>query len=115
VAREVIERLIDDLDGSEASETVTFGFDGTTYEIRPEQEERRRVSQDPRAVLQGRQENRSGRREAQGCAAQPSRRTRPDYDITPLREWAGRNGVAVPARGRIPRAVVDQYKAAGGG
>ncbi|MBJ7530911.1 MAG: Lsr2 family protein, partial [Nocardioides sp.] len=25
--------LEDDLDGSEASETVTFGLDGTTYEI----------------------------------------------------------------------------------
>ena len=25
--------LVDDLDGSEATETVTFGLDGTTYEI----------------------------------------------------------------------------------
>ena len=25
--------LVDDLDGTEASETVTFGLDGTTYEI----------------------------------------------------------------------------------
>ena len=25
--------LVDDLDGSEADETVTFGLDGTTYEI----------------------------------------------------------------------------------
>ena len=33
MAREVIEKLIDDLDGSEATETVTFGLDGTTYEI----------------------------------------------------------------------------------
>ncbi len=32
-AQEVIEKLIDDLDGSEATETVTFGLDGTTYEI----------------------------------------------------------------------------------
>ena len=35
-------------------------------------------------------------------------------DIVQLREWAGSNGVEVPARGRIPQAVVDQYKAAGG-
>ena len=25
--------LVDDIDGSEAEETVTFGLDGTTYEI----------------------------------------------------------------------------------
>ena len=25
--------LVDDLDGTEATETVTFGLDGTTYEI----------------------------------------------------------------------------------
>ena len=33
MARELIEKLIDDLDGSEATETVTFGLDGTSYEI----------------------------------------------------------------------------------
>ena len=33
VAREVIEKLIDDLDGSPAVETVTFALDGTSYEI----------------------------------------------------------------------------------
>ena len=33
MAREVIEKLIDDLDESEATETVTFGLDGTTFEI----------------------------------------------------------------------------------
>ena len=25
--------LVDDVDGSEASESVSFGFDGTTYEL----------------------------------------------------------------------------------
>jgi hypothetical protein len=33
VAREVIEKLIDDLDGSAAVETVVFGLDGTSFEI----------------------------------------------------------------------------------
>jgi len=28
--------------------------------------------------------------------------------------WAGANGVTVPSGGRIPQAVVDQYKRAGG-
>ena len=33
MAREVIEKLIDDLDGSTAVETVAFALDGTSYEI----------------------------------------------------------------------------------
>lgn len=33
MALEVIEKLIDDLDGGEAVETVSFGLDGTAYEI----------------------------------------------------------------------------------
>jgi nucleoid-associated protein Lsr2 len=33
VAREVIEKVTDDLDGIAAAETVSFALDGTTYEI----------------------------------------------------------------------------------
>jgi len=33
MATETITRLIDDLDGSEAERTVTFAWDGRTYEI----------------------------------------------------------------------------------
>src|SRR4051794_19466086 len=33
VTREVIEKLIDDLDGTDAAETLRFGLDGTSYEI----------------------------------------------------------------------------------
>ena len=33
MAQEVITKLVDDLDGSEATETVLFGLDGEGYEI----------------------------------------------------------------------------------
>src|SRR5262245_10209833 len=33
VAKETVTRLIDDLDGGEAHETVTFGLDGHVYQI----------------------------------------------------------------------------------
>jgi hypothetical protein len=33
VAQKVRIELVDDLDGSEASQTLTFGLDGTMYEI----------------------------------------------------------------------------------
>jgi len=37
-----------------------------------------------------------------------------DFDLAQLREWAGANDIAVPSRGRIPQAIVEQYKADGG-
>ena len=36
------------------------------------------------------------------------------YDLVQLREWAGKNKIALPKRGRIPAVVVAQYQAAGG-
>ena len=35
-------------------------------------------------------------------------------DIASLRAWAAKQKIEVPSRGRIPGAVVEQYKAAGG-
>jgi nucleoid-associated protein Lsr2 len=110
----VIEKLIDDLDGSEATETVSFGLDGTSYEIDLNKKNaaalRKALEHYVKSARKGR--SASGRRKTAPAAA--SRKVQRDYDIVQLREWAGSNGVEVPARGRIPQAVVDQYTAAGG-
>lgn len=37
-----------------------------------------------------------------------------DYDLVSLREWAGKQKIELPQRGRIPGSIVTQYKAAGG-
>ena len=121
MAREVIEKLTDDLDGGDATETVKFGLDGTSYEIdlnRKNAAGLRKVLD--RYVKAGRRT--AGRRPAVG--ARPARRkaaaksngaaAKRDYDLAQLREWAGSNGIAVPSRGRIPQAVVEEYKSAGG-
>ena len=121
----MIEKLIDDLDGGDAAETVTFGLDGATYEIDLSKKNaavfRKSLARYVNAARRSTAPTRSTRRTA------PSRSTRRttapspngstpkrDFDILQLREWAGANKVAVPARGRIPNAVVEQYKQAGG-
>jgi len=120
VAREVIEKLIDDLDGSEATETVTFGLDGESFEIdlskRNAAAFRKSLERYTRA---GRRQGRTGtsRRGRTSRASKPSSsaaKPKRAFDLAQLREWAGANGVAVPSRGRIPQAVVEQYQAAGG-
>jgi len=116
VAREVTETLIDDLDGGKAAETVTFGLDGTTYEIDLSSKNatafRKSLARFIQAARPASSSARSSRRKPAPSAngLKPKR----DFDITQLREWAGTNKVSVPSRGRIPQAVVDQYKQAGG-
>ena len=116
VAREVIEKLIDDLDGDEAAETVPFALDGTSYEIDLSTKNAAAFRKDlgryiSAARHQGASRSTPRRRtsKATGNRAKPKR----DFDVAQLRKWAGANAVEVPSRGRIPQDVVEEYKAAG--
>jgi len=117
VARQVIEKLIDDLDRGEADETVSFALDGASYEIDLSKKNAAAFREAlDRYISTARRQTGSGpavrRRAAKaGNGAKPKR----DFDLAQLREWAGANGVAVPSRGRIPQAVVEEYKAASAG
>jgi hypothetical protein len=116
MAREVIEKLIDDLDGGDAAETVTFALDGATYEIDLSKKNaaalRSALQRYVKAARRTTTGSRSTRRKATP-STNGSKATR-DFDIVQLREWARTNKVAVPTRGRIPNSVVEQYKQAGG-
>jgi hypothetical protein len=97
--------LIDDLDGSEAAETVSFALDGTTYEIdlSADNAAKLRDALSP-WVSQGR---RTG-----GRARRGTRSTAPASDTTKVREWAKANGYSVSDRGRISQEIRDAYDAA---
>jgi nucleoid-associated protein Lsr2 len=118
VAREVIEKLIDDLDDSEAAETVSFALDGASHEIDLSRKNAAAFRKGlDRYISAARRQGgsratvRRRASKAAGNGAKPKR----DFDLAQLREWAGANRVAVPSRGRIPQAVVAVYEAAGGG
>lgn len=103
--------LVDDIDGSEATQTVTFGLDGATYEID--------LNDDHAAGLRdalatyvghGRKVGRSGagtKRSTKAAAAADSGASAAD-----VREWARQNGYDVPSRGRIPAEVRQAFDAA---
>ena len=103
MAQKVSIVLIDDLDGSEAVETVSFGLDGTTYEI----DLNKKNAAALRDVLSGYVGNarkvsasRRGRRSA-ATSMGPSARE--------IRDWARSNGFKVPDRGRIPAEVREAF------
>ena len=116
MAREVIEKLIDDLDGGDAAETVTFGLDGATYEIDLSKKNAAAFRKSLGRYISAARRSSAAPRSARRKAAPSTNGSKPKrgFDILQLREWAGANKVAVPARGRIPQSVVEQYKQAGG-
>jgi hypothetical protein len=98
--------LEDDLDGSAATETVTFGLDGTSYEIDLNDKHAAKL-RDALApyVGHGRKVGtapRRGRPAASGGG--PSARE--------IRDWARDNGYEVPDRGRVSADIRAAYEAA---
>jgi nucleoid-associated protein Lsr2 len=117
MAREMLEKLTDDLEGGAAAETLSFALDGTTYEIdlsRKNAAAFRKSLERYVKVARRQSGSRSAPRRRVAKATSNGAKPKRDFDLAQLREWAGANGVAVPSRGRIPQAVVGQYKSAGG-
>lgn len=106
MAQKTIVQLTDDIDGGEAVETVTFALEGVNYEIDLNAKNAAKL----RAAVAPFQT--AGRRV--GAPARTGRRnaTR-DYEPKAVRAWAVSNKIEVPERGRIPSAVIEQYRAAG--
>lgn len=105
MAQRVSITLVDDLDESEADETVTFALDGVTYEI------------DLNAANAARLRERLAEfvgvsRKVSGRSARSSARSTSGSDAAEVRQWAKDNGYAVTDRGRIPAEVRAAYEAA---
>jgi hypothetical protein len=118
MAQQVDVKFVDDLDGSDAADTVSFGLDGMTYEID--------LSDDNAAKLRDSLVVFVDAARKSGGSAATGRRRGPkmtassapppqssDRDQTAaIRAWARQNGHQVSDRGRISTAVVDAFQAA---
>ena len=109
MAQKVQVVLIDDLDGGDATETVTFGLDGATYEIDLSEQNARQL-RDAFAPWVG-----NARRVSGGRAGRPAARRGgsssggSSSDTTAIRSWAKDNGYKVSERGRISAEVQEAY------
>lgn len=108
MAQRVQVLLVDDLDGSDAEETVTFGLDGVTYEIDLNEDNATQL-RDELASWIGHARRAGGRRStrAGGRAAKSA-----GGDTAAMREWARSQGYTVSDRGRISAEIRDAYEKA---
>jgi hypothetical protein len=99
--------LTDDLDGKPAAETVAFGLDGRVFEIDLSEKNAKalRKTLEPWVT--------SARRVSGRTPNAAPRRVETGVDTAAVRAWAASNGIEVSARGRLPKVVVEQYRAAG--
>lgn len=116
MATETTIHLVDDIDGSEAAETVLFGLDGRHYEIDLSETNAKELRESLGGFIE------SGRR----CkpTAEPPRRRNSSASGKPstpaptvvdkeqsraIRDWARTNGFTIADRGRIPAQVVQAF------
>jgi hypothetical protein len=111
MAQKVQVLLVDDLDGGEATETVSFALDGSAYEI-DLSKKNADVLRDAFAKYvgaarkAGRSSASSGRSSSRGRGGS----TAMDRDqAAAIRSWAKKQGLKVSDRGRIPASIIEQY------
>ncbi|MEV4991574.1 histone-like nucleoid-structuring protein Lsr2 [Pseudarthrobacter sp. LMD1-1-1.1] len=108
MAKKTVVLLEDDIDGSEAKETISFALDGNEYEIDLNEghatelrEALTRFTNAGRRVSGGR-----------GRSAGRTKSSQGGRDAKAVRIWAADNGIPVNTRGRIQAEVVEKYEAA---
>jgi hypothetical protein len=107
MARKTVVTLEDDLDGTEASETINFSVDGTEYEIDLNAEHANAL----RSALS--RFTNVARKTSGGRVRTAARKTSSSaVDAKAVRMWAIDNGLQVNTRGRIQADIVEKYLAA---
>jgi nucleoid-associated protein Lsr2 len=115
VAQKVETRLVDDLDGSTAVETVSFMVEGREYEIDLSAENAARLRDGLAEFVAAARRAGGGRRAPAAAAPAPKRATMDREQAAAVREWARANGFEVSDRGRISAAVLSAYEQRGAG
>ena len=110
MAKKVKTILIDDIDGSDAVETITFGLDNVNYEIDLNETHAKELRDSLERWADAGRKVSGRRRRGTGPAV--------NNEVRELnrrvRAWASEKGIPVNDRGRVPQKLIDQYRAATG-
>ena len=104
MAQRVQYMLVDDIDGTEAVESVSFSLDGVSYEIDLTAANAKKLRNDLAAWV-GHARRSGGRKSSRKGGAAGQRRS----DLGAVRQWARKNGSQVSDRGRISADILAAY------
>ncbi|WP_422114630.1 histone-like nucleoid-structuring protein Lsr2 [Brachybacterium sp. UNK5269] len=105
MARKTTILLTDDIDGSEATGTVSFGLDGVAYEIDLNDDNAQQLRDE--LATWAEKARRVGGRRTTGA-----RSTGSANETAKIRAWARENGHEVNERGRLSKEIREAYTAA---
>jgi len=112
MAQKVQVILMDDIDGSDADETLSFSLDGVNYEI-DLSSEHATAMRETFATWVGHARRvgarTSGRRSAPKTSKAAASSSEPTRDTGAVRTWAKENGFTVSDRGRISAEVIQAF------
>jgi hypothetical protein len=114
MAQKVQVLLVDDLDGGEASETVSFAVDGNSYEIDLSQKNAEELRDAfakyvGSARKAGRSSGPAARSSSGGGRSRGGSASMDRDQAAAIRSWAKKQGLQVSDRGRIPATIIEQY------
>jgi nucleoid-associated protein Lsr2 len=118
MAQQVNVKFVDDLDGSDAAGTVSFGLDGRVYEIDLSDDNAARLRDSLASFIAAARKSggstTTGSRRAQKMTvgSGPRPQTLDREQTAAIRAWARQNGHQISDRGRISKTVVDAFQAA---
>ena len=100
--------LVDDFDGSEASVSIDFSFEGVNYTIDLTEEHAKEMRETFAKYTEVAQKSRrrGGSRRSGGGSGLSREK------LQAIREWATNNGYKVAPRGRIKQEIISAYEAA---
>ena len=105
MATRTVTSLVDDIDGSNAKETIQFALDGSEYSIDLSGRNAEKLRGDMEKWIKAAKKvgGRRGRK-SNGSAG---------VDLKAVRAWAASHNIQLSNRGRVPHTVIEQYRAAG--
>ena len=110
MARQTTVRLIDDLDGSDASGTFHFSLEGRNYQVDLSNQNAAKLRDALAPFIDvARKTGGRGRGRTQRQTDTPARSSREETHA--IREWAREHGQKVSDRGRIPKSILEAYRA----
>lgn len=115
MAKRTVTVMTDDIDGSEATQSVDFSYRGKSYTIDLNDKHAEEFDEVMAPYISAAADTARGgaRSSRSGSAARSRPSSAGGVDPKQVRAWAEATGVEVSPRGRIPTSVIEQYRQSG--